>query len=433
MRRGRLAAAFFVLSITAAPLPTRAAPAVASVDASQGRQQVLVMLRLPPEHFHPGADYSDGYGDGQGHTARWRIASRLARAHGLTLVSDWPMPMVGVDCFIMQAPEGQSTAAAAAALSREPEVAWSEPSQIYHALGAAAPEHAKAAAAPYNDPLFPVQPAARHWRLADLHRLSTGRQVKVAVVDSRVEATHPDLAGQVILSENFVQDGSQVAEQHGTGVAGVIAARADNGVGIVGVAPGARLMALRACWQQPAVPGATPSTHCDSLSLARALQFAIAHDAQVINLSLSGPPDILLGKLLDVALARGATVVGAVDPDSPGGGFPATHAGVVAVADETLASPAAGVYIAPGRDVPTTQPGGRWFLVNGSSYAAAHVSGLAALTRERQPHAGHGVAFAPQPAGGGLVDACATLMRTPPQACGCDCAHVAEPAAPRRP
>lgn len=422
MRLRRFATALVIIVIGTGS--ARAAQAPANADPNLARQQVLVMLRLPPEHFHPGADYSGGYGDGPGRSARWRIASRLARAHGLTLVSDWPMPMVGVDCFIMQAPDGQSTAAAAADLSREPEVAWSEPSQVYHALGAAAA---------YNDPLYPVQPAARRWRLADLHKISTGRQVKVAVVDSRVEATHPDLAGQVVVSENFVQDGSQVAEQHGTGVAGIIAARADNGVGIVGVAPGARLMALRACWQQPTAPGAMPSTRCDSLSLARALQFAIAHDAQVINLSLSGPPDILLGKLLDVALARGATVVGAVDPDSPGGGFPATHAGVVAVADETLASPAAGVYIAPGRDVPTTQPGGRWFLVNGSSYAAAQVSGLAALTRERQPHAGRGAAFAPQPAAGGVVDACATLMRTFQQACGCDCAHLAETAASRRP
>ena len=51
-------------------------------------------------------------------------------------------------------------------------------------------------------------------------------------------------------------------------------------------------------------------------------------------------------------------------------------------------SPSAHVYTAPGHDVPTTQPGGRWFLVNGSSFSAAHVSGLAALVRQRQRSAG---------------------------------------------
>src|SRR5205085_1842712 len=134
------------------------------------------------------------------------------------------------------------------------------------------------------------------------------------------------------------------------GVAGVIAARADNGVGIVGVAPGARLMALRACWQT--APDAQ-LTVCDTLSLARALVFAIDHRAQVLNLSLSGPPTPLLGKLIDVAMERGGVVVGAYDEALPAGGFPASHPGVIAVSD----GPApAGVYLAPGRDVPTTEP-----------------------------------------------------------------------------
>ena len=107
------------------------------------------------------------------------------------------------------------------------------------------------------------------------------------------------------------------------------------------------------------------------------------NNAQVINLSLAGPDDTLLGKLLDVAMARGATVVSAFDPKMPKGGFPASHPGAIAVAEEGSASAPAGIYNAPGRDVPTTQPGGRWYLVNGSSYAAAHVSGLVALMRER--------------------------------------------------
>ena len=126
----------------------------------------------------------------------------------------------------------------------------------------------------------------------------------------------------------------------------------------------------------------------------------------------------MLGKLIDVALTRGITVVGAFDRDLPAGGFPASHAGVVAVIDESLGAPPRGVFAAPGRDVPTTQPGGRWFFVNGSSYAAAHVSGLFALLRQTAPLA-RGAPALVADAPGGRIDACATLLRF---AGGCDCA-----------
>lgn len=396
------------LAVAAAIGWTAAGPAGAvSLDAARpaeardARQQVLVLLRLPPEHFRPGADYSSSYNDQVGISARRRIADRIARDHGLTRVGDWPMPLVGVDCFIMTVPAGRSPGEVAAGLSRDPAVAWAEPVSLFHAQGAAPPGH--------NDPLFPAQPAAREWRLADLHVTTTGRNVRVAVIDSQVETSHPDLAGQVQLSQNFVADRPSPPEQHGTGVAGIIAARADNGIGIAGVAPGARLMALRACWQSTAPEAG--GTLCDSLSLAKALYFAIDHRAEVINLSLSGPTDPLLGKLLDAALARDITVVGAYDRTLPGGGFPASHGGVVAVADEQPIAPPAGVFSAPGRDVPTTQPGARWYLVNGSSFAAAHVSGLYALLREHPgPKPGALVLVAAR-GGGGMIDTCATLLR----------------------
>ena len=123
---------------------------------------------------------------------------------------------------------------------------------------------ARGAMASHNDPLYAAEPAAAQWHLADLHRIATGRGVKIAVIDSGIEVGHPDLAGQILLSRNFVAGQSALAEQHGTGVAGIIAAKADNGIGIAGVAPGARLLALRACWQTPG------GTVCDTLSLAKA-------------------------------------------------------------------------------------------------------------------------------------------------------------------
>jgi hypothetical protein len=383
-----------VISLAAAGLARAAAPEPAAGE--EARQRVLVMLRLPPEHVRPNAEYAGSYGDGMGAGARRRIVARLAHAHGLTLVDDWPMPLVGVDCFVLAVPAGRSPATLAAALSADPAVAWSEPMNLYQGQ----------AAATHNDPLYLAQPAAREWRLAELHKVATGRNVRVAVIDSRVESAHPDLAGQVAVSQNFVTDSSRAPEQHGTAVAGVIAAKADNGIGIAGVAPGARLMALRACWQSSA-----NATLCDSLSLAKALSFAISHSAQVINLSLSGPSDILLGKLVDAAQARHIAVVGAFDRHLPGGGFPASHPGVVAVAEEGPGGTPPGVFAAPGKDVPTTVPGGRWALVDGASFAAAHVSGLLALAREHSRVQGGPLILISLRPGGGPIDACATLAR----------------------
>jgi hypothetical protein len=383
-------------------------------------QRVLVMLRLPPEHFRPEADYGGGYGDGAGRSARRRLASQLASQNGLLLVDEWPMPLVGVDCFVLAVPQGRSPSDVAQRLSREPQVAWSEPMSLYR--GESAP-------ASHNDPLYLAQPAAREWRLAALHQVSTGRGVRVAVIDSAVEVRHPDLIGQVAVSQDFVATPASGPEQHGTSVAGLIAAVADNHLGIAGIAPHARLLALRACWQQPSTPGKPAPTLCDSLSLAKALEFAIDHDAQVINLSLGGPPDALLGKLIDVAGARRIVVVAAFDPTLPGGGFPASHPGVIAVSDESWGPPPPGVYSAPGQDVPTTTPGGHWALVNGSSFAAAHVSGLYALLRERTPHSPTPLKLAA--ARGDVVDACASLLG-PAQVCEGAAADIREAAAAAR-
>jgi subtilisin family serine protease len=390
------AAAAFALSV----------PALAQGSSTMPpERQILVMVRHPPEHFRPNGAYGGGdYGDDLSRSARERLAKGIARDHGLQFVDEWPMPMIGVDCFIMAVPDGRSTSAAAEELSHDAKVAWAEPVQLYQAQGGTAVP---------NDPLYRAEPAARDWQLADLHQMATGRGIKVAVIDSGIQANHPDLSGQLLVNRNFVAGQSEVAEDHGTGVAGVIAAKADNGVGIVGVAPGARLLGLRACWQRG---GANGPTVCDGLSLAKAIYFAVQDKADIINLSLSGPDDRLLRTLVDAALARGSVVVTAYDSKKPDGGFPASMPGVIAVSDGSFAGTSGRVYIAPGRDVPTTQPGGRWFLVNGSSFSAAHVSGLAALVRQRK-HSAHLTLVSDRPVGG-TIDACATLQRA---ATGCEC------------
>jgi hypothetical protein len=422
------------LATAACPGAALAADATPAVDPNL---QILVLLHMAPAHFRPEGSYSGAYADPAGRSARHRIAARIAREHGLTMLTDWPMPLLGVDCYVMGVPPGQSAPAVVETLAHDPRVSWSQPMNVYRALG-------------HDDPLFAMQPAAREWDLAELHGVATGRGVRVAIVDSGVETAHPDLAGQIVLDENFVAGPPDAAERHGTAVAGIVAARADNGVGIVGIAPHARLLALRACTQ-----GADGATLCTSLGLARALQAAVAHEAQIINMSLSGPPDRLLASLLDIALARGITVVAAVDRSSADGGFPAAHRGVVAVVDAVPRQAAAGAsdardpgpaavtdtvsghmpagaVRAPGRDIPTTLPGSRWAVVSGASYAAAHVSGLYALLRELQPRR---AAAARLNAAGelvlradGRIDACATVQRGGGAcACGCIAARLPRP------
>ena len=103
----------------------------------------------------------------------------------------------------------------------------------------------------------------------------------------------------------------QCPNRHGTQVAGLIAAAANNGIGIVGVAPDVKLLAYKACWQT----SATSAGRCNSFTLAQALADAMAARAQIINLSLVGPSDPLLAALIEKATESGLIVVGAVSAD----------------------------------------------------------------------------------------------------------------------
>jgi subtilisin family serine protease len=376
-----------------APVPPAAGTTVAAP------QQVLVMLRSPTPHARLDGSYGGTYSDAARAQAQARTAARLAAQHGLTVVTQWPMPSLGMDCIVMNLPPGASLAESVAALEAHAEVAWAQPMNEFQAQG-------------HTDPLYPLQPAAKEWHLDELHAVATGRSILVALLDSGVDEHHPDLAQSVDARANFVDGQAYVAETHGTALAGLVAARADNGIGMVGIAPDAHLLALRACWEVNA-----RQTLCNSLSLAKALSFAIEHHAEIINMSLSGPVDPLLGRLIDVALARRQQVVAAVDARLAGGGFPAAHPGVIAVADESDTSAAAsGAWMAPAHDLPATVPGGGWTMVTGSSFAAAQVSGLLALLQQAQE-------ASPRSSGlpsmrlvrlpGGGIDACASLLKVP--------------------
>jgi hypothetical protein len=409
------AASTLLLYLLLAVLPVAARAEAGESGGAPGSaaHELLIMLRLPPPHFRPDAGYAGGYAAQSGSAGRHRIAEDLAARFKLRIVDNWPMPALGVVCFVMEASDDAPLQPLIDRMALDARVESVQAVNLFRVLA-------------HDDALYPLQPTATAWRLDEIHRLATGRNVRVAAIDSGVELDHPDLRGRISISRNFVDAREAVAEMHGTAVAGIIGARADNGVGIVGVAPDAQVMALRACWQDGRNEGAAL---CSSFTLAKALQFAIDNGAKVINLSLGGPRDRLVERLLAAAAARGAVIVAASDPRAADGGFPASLPGVLAVAADDVHDAPEAVYLAPGRDIPTTLPGARWGLVGGSSYAAAQMSGLVALlvdlapdqsTRQLRETLSTSDRAGASSRSRTIVDACAAVARTV-GACACGC------------
>lgn len=336
-----------------------------------------------------------------GSRAATTLAS-IAQAHGLREAAGWPIAALGWHCVVYELPAGRPRAELLTALAHDPRVRLAQALQDFDTHGStSAPEPGlsrnegplPSSSIPlhYNDPYVNLQRGFVDTGAARAHRLSTGTGVRIAVVDTGTALDHPDLRGRVAAQHDLVGDGvappgrTPDADRHGTAVAGVIAAVGNNGEGIVGIAPQARLEVFRACWPRTGTGGAA-GARCNSFTLAKALAAVLATDARIVNLSLGGPPDPLLERLLAELLRQGRIVVGALPPDGRRGGFPTGSPEVIAagVAGEIDAT-ATQVLAAPGRDVLTLQPGGRYDYSSGSSIAAAHVSGVVALLLSADP------------------------------------------------
>ena len=369
------------LLVGCAGLSERPLPAALTlpVDSASDRQ-VLVTVPDPgglparrPGSTPKGYDAAAGY---QVSPLARRAVLELASEFGLRMLGEWPIRELDVHCVVFEIDAGRSRDEVLAALVRDPRVESAQPMQDF----------VTQAMVRGGDPYRELQSALGAMGVEAAHRWSRGRGVRVAVIDTGLGDGHPELAGRVVEARDFVGAGRADvhAESHGLAVAGLIAASADNGVGITGVAPESSIVAMRACWQtDPAREAA-----CNSFTLALALAAAIDDRAAVINLSLTGPRDPLLERLLDRAIRRGAVVVGAVPEDAPASGsFPTAVADVIAVQSAEAAAGADGParVLAPGRELLTLAPGGRYDFESGSSLAAAQVSGVVALLLAREP------------------------------------------------
>ncbi len=250
---------------------------------------------------------------------------------------------------------------------------------------------APVAAAPIvPDPLFPSQWNMPAVGIPDAWSSSLGAGVVVAVIDTGVDATHPDLAGRVLPEIDLLPEVTPAPEQnaHGTRVASLIAGGLD-GVGMTGVAPQSGILPVSAL---------DPAGFGDSSTVARAIIAAADAGARVINLSLGGPdPDPVLDEACAYAFAKGAVVVAAGGNSYSSGNwvqYPAASPHVLGVAStDGAGSPSAfsntGPHIdlaAPGEGILAAIPGAGYSTESGTSFSAPHVAGAAALVLSANPN-----------------------------------------------
>ncbi|MFZ2313916.1 MAG: S8 family serine peptidase [Methylobacter sp.] len=316
---------------------------------------------------------------GQYSNSGWseRVARQLAERHQLQFVAQWPVTELGVSCVVYEVPETLPLLQVMAALQKDRDVSSVQQMHTFNALG---DQHS--AVKPYSDPYLHLQTGFQSLGITELHKFSTGQGVRIALIDTGVDVDHPDLKGQISYFENVAPEPSDhnLGEVHGTAVAGVLSARADNGIGIAGIAPEAEILAFRACW--PDKPGSL-AARCNSFTLALALNQAIRMNSRIVNLSLSGPEDPLLKMLIEKALNEGIIVIAAVPGKDQIGSFPANVPGVLAVGRGGEVEKAS--FIAPGQDILTTVPHESYDFMTGSSFASPHVAGLIALLLQLHP------------------------------------------------
>lgn len=366
-----------------APAAAAKAPSLDPSPALDSQRQIVLAVANPmaAPSRHAGSNLL-GYASARYYGAGTQAVATLDalnKRYGLRQVAGWPIKALGLYCVVLEPAPGSDRAALLAQLAKDDRVALSQPLQDFGTYSA----DSQATAAPaqplrYNDPYVDMQRGFAATNAATAQTLSQGQGVDVAIVDTGVDTSHPDLRGRLRNTRDLVaaDPGAFNRDHHGTEVAGIIAAGSNNHLGIVGIAPKAMLDVYKACWY-PQRPGA--GAGCNSFTLAKALAAIGDTRTRIINLSLGGPADPLLRKLMEQLLRDGRIVVAAMPPNGRMDGFPDGIPGVIVVRSSAATPAPAGVLSAPGEDILTTQPNGGYDFTSGSSMATAHVSGVVAL------------------------------------------------------
>jgi hypothetical protein len=331
------------------------------------------------------------------------LSAALQKHYGLRESASWPIALLDVHCLVYELPANADAQSLLASLRHDSRVESAQPLFAF-----------ETAADAYNDPYAKLQHNLLQMDVAQAQTVSRGAGVRVAVIDTGVQTDHPDLMPSVF-SRNFVDNDEHSfrADAHGTAIAGVIAAVPGNGIGIAGIAPDVSLLAYKACWRAAATG---VRAVCNTFTLAQALAAAIEAHADIINLSLDGPSDPLLSRLIRRGLDAGIIVVGAVPSDGTRDAFPTGVAGVIAADAVENQHLSPGVIQAPGREVVSLAPEGHYDFYSGSSLATAEITGIIALLRSERTHlsapqAQSLLAAATDPSASGAVpNACVALQ-----------------------
>ncbi|MGC2134557.1 MAG: S8 family serine peptidase, partial [Xanthobacteraceae bacterium] len=313
--------------------------------------------------------------------------AQFAQRTNLAQLESQSFPLIGTSLYRWRIGGGRSVPSVVQALGTENIVATVQPNYLFalqedNAKGDnAKQDNAKSAPAGAGDA---AQYVLAELQIAQAHQIATGKSITVAVIDSEIDAKHPDLDGAVVKGFDALA-GSDTPHPHGTSIAGAIAARGK----LMGIAPGVQILAVHAFDDSPGEAKGT------SFAIDKGLQWAADNNARVVNMSFAGPADPMLARMLAAAYAKGIVLIAAAGNGGPQSEplYPAADPDVIAVtatdnAEHVFALANRGRYIAvaaPGVDILALAPGDTYALTSGTSIAAAHVSGIAALLLERNP------------------------------------------------
>ncbi len=284
----------------------------------------------------------------------------IVSQYQLDVVDVWPLENISKLCLLVRLGSGQLRA-----LKSDKRISSIQPVNHFDVMGLS-----------YNDPQLSMQFGSQTDQLYRLHEWSTGENIKVGIIDTPVDLDHEDLRGQILSQHIYVKDDVDENDQlHGTAVAGIIAAKSDNGLGMVGFAPDVSLHSYAACyyrndWQRVV---------CDTFAIAKALAAAHEDELDILNLSLAGPEDPLLASLISRLVHDGTIVVAANNPSNPAKRFPASMENVIAVSTPDEIRRYRPPVVRTVDEHLSTKPGNSYQFFYGTSMSAARITALTSL------------------------------------------------------
>ncbi len=279
--------------------------------------------------------------------------------------------------MLAEVPAGETNQSYIDKLEAQPNVEYAQPNYVYTLDRS------------FNDPGIPYQ-----WYLSKINAFGAwditagSPNIKVAIIDSGLDYNHPEFAGKVCAQTDTLDndgDAFDNVDEHGTHVAGIIAANADNGIGISGVAPGVQLI----------IVDAFNGENANTFDILQGVQYCVANGADIINMSFGGAGnDRALETAINNAVSSGVVCVAAAGNEHTSApSYPSDYESVISVIATTHNDTksvfsnfgSAKDISAPGDDILSTIPGNRYEYWGGTSMATPVVCGVIALMLSVNP------------------------------------------------